>query len=88
MKAGNLIIGVLSGAVAGLAAGMLFAPKKGVETRRRIADRSNEYVTGTKHKFNDILDNVSHTFDTMKSKTMGKSKKMQPEMNGDEKIIY
>lgn len=88
MKAGKILIGVLSGAAAGVAAGMLFAPKKGADTRQRIADRSNEYVSDTKHRFNDILDNVSHTFDSVKSRTMSKTKKMQPEMNGDEKIIY
>lgn len=88
MKAGKILLGVLSGAAAGAAVGMLFAPKKGSDTRQRIADRSNDYVNGTKSKFNNMMGNVSHSFDSLKSKTMGKAKKLQPEMNGDDKIIY
>lgn len=88
MKAGKILLGVLSGAAAGAAVGMLFAPKKGSETRRTIADKSNEYVNGSKNKFNGFVGDVSHKFDSVKSKAMGKSKKLQTEMDGDEKIIY
>lgn len=88
MKAGKILLGVLSGAAAGAAVGMLFAPKKGADTRQKIADRSNEYLNGTKTKLNSMVGNVSHSFDSLKTKTMRKSKNLQPEMNGDDKIIY
>ncbi len=88
MKAGKILLGILSGAAAGAAVGMLFAPKKGSETRRRIADKSNEYVSGSKNRFNGFVDDVSEKFDSVKSKAMKKSKKVQAEMDGDEKIIY
>lgn len=38
MKALNIFIAALGGVVVGAAAGMLMAPKKGVETRREIID--------------------------------------------------
>lgn len=88
MKAGKILIGVLSGAAAGVAAGLLLAPKKGSDTRQRIKDKSNEYVTGSKNRINGFVDDVSHRFDSVKSKATGKSKKLQSEMDGDEKIIY
>lgn len=88
MKAGKFILGILSGAAAGAAMGMLFAPKKGSDTRRRIADRSNEYVYDTKNRLNDLVDNVSHKYDSVKTKVRGKSRKMNTEMSGDDKIIY
>lgn len=88
MKAGKILLGILSGAAAGVAAGMLFAPKKGSDTRQRIADRSNEYMNGTRTRFNNMAGSVSHTIDSVKSRTIGKAKRMQPEMNGDDKIIY
>ena len=88
MKAGKMILGILSGAAAGAAVGMLFAPKKGADTRKRIADRSNEYMYETKSKFNDLADNLSHKYDSVKSKMRNKSKKMEASLDGDDKIIY
>lgn len=88
MKAGKILLGVLSGAAAGAAVGMLFAPKKGSETRRNIADRSNEFATGTKSRFNGLVNDVNGRFDSLKSRTRKKSKNLQTEMDGDEKIIY
>ena len=88
MKAGKILLGVLSGAALGAAAGILFAPKKGRDTRKNIANRSNEYMYETKSKFNDLADNISHRYDSVKSKVRGKSKKMEAKMDGDDKIIY
>lgn len=88
MKVGKILLGILSGVAAGAAAGMLFAPKKGADTRKRITDRSNEYMYETKSKFNDLADNLSHKYDTVKSKVRSKSKYMQPKTDSDDKIIY
>lgn len=88
MKVGKMILGILSGAAAGAAVGMLFAPKKGADTRKRIADRSNEYMYETKSKFNDLADNLSHKYDSVKSKMRNKSRKMETSLDGDDKIIY
>lgn len=88
MKTGQILLGVLSGAVAGAALGILFAPKKGMDTRQQIADRSNDYITGSKNRINDMVNNVSSSLEDIKSKAMNKNKKIQSEMNGDDKIIY
>lgn len=88
MKAGKVLLGIISGAAAGAVAGILFAPKKGTDTRRRIADRSNEYMYETKSKFNDLSDNLSHRYDTVKSKVRGKSRRLEAKMDGDDKIVY
>ena len=88
MKAGKILLGILSGAAAGAAVGMLFAPRKGTETRRQIADRGNEYMNGTKTKFNDLTGNLSSRYDSVKSKVKGKTKTMETKMDGDDKIIY
>ncbi|MHA6280734.1 YtxH domain-containing protein [Salinimicrobium sp. CAU 1759] len=88
MKTGKILAGILSGAALGAIAGLLLAPKKGSETRKNIADKSNEYMYGAKSKYNDMADNLSHRYDTVKSKIRGKSKQLETEMDGDDKIIY
>ncbi|MFO7990514.1 MAG: YtxH domain-containing protein [Desulfotignum sp.] len=50
----NLILGAGIGSVAGIAAGILFAPKSGSETRHIIADRTGQTVKNLK-------DNVAAT---------------------------
>lgn len=88
MKTGKFLAGILSGAAIGALAGILFAPKKGVETRKNISDKSNEYMYGAKSKYNDLADNLSHRYDSVKSKMKGKSKQLEANMDGDDKIIY
>lgn len=50
----NMVIGVGIGSALGVAAGILFAPKSGKETRQIIADRTSETI-------NNFKDNVAAT---------------------------
>ena len=59
MKTSNTIISVLGGIVAGAALGILFAPDKGTNTRKKIAKKSNDAKNKAMENFNDILNNVS-----------------------------
>lgn len=88
MKTGKIIAGILSGAAIGAIAGVLFAPKKGTETRKNITDKSNEYMYGAKNKYNDLADNLSHRYDSVKSKMKNKTRKVESNLDGDDKIIY
>lgn len=88
MKTGKIILGIISGVAAGAVAGMLFAPKKGTDTRQKIVDKGNAYANDTKNKFNELANKVSSKCNTLKSKATKKSRKMEAEMEGDEKIIY
>ena len=69
MKAGKLFIGLLGGAAAGVAAGLLFAPKKGADTRRKISETSDNYFREAKSKLNEFADNLNHKVEAVKSKS-------------------
>jgi gas vesicle protein len=59
MNTGKLIIGLLLGAGAGLLAGLLIAPQKGVETRKKISDMGTRYTSAIKEKLDEAVDTLS-----------------------------
>lgn len=74
----NMIIGAGIGSAVGVAAGILFAPKSGSETRKVIADRTGKTVKNFK-------DNVAATKDRIfASSTEKKSRSHKTGENSDE----
>lgn len=61
MDKNNLLKGLGLGAVAGVIAGILLAPKSGKETRKDIADKYNQIK-------DDIIDKVKNVKDLTKDK--------------------
>ena len=48
MSKGKFVAGVVTGALVGATAGVLFAPKSGAETRRELANKFNEVLEKAK----------------------------------------
>lgn len=68
MNSGKLLLGVVAGLAAGALVGILFAPEKGTETRRKIAKKGENYVDEIKVKFNELIDDLSKKMDGVKNK--------------------
>ena len=62
MSAVKIMSGLLIGAAAGAILGVLFAPDRGSETRRKISEKGNDLADNLKNKFNDFVDSVSDKF--------------------------
>lgn len=58
MRNSKLLIGFLAGAAVGGILGILLAPDKGTETRRKILEKGSEMADAVKDKFNDVVDGV------------------------------
>ena len=53
MDTGRFLIGLVVGAAAGALAGILMAPEKGSETRRKLLEKGDNYTRNLKNRFND-----------------------------------
>jgi gas vesicle protein len=69
MKSGKMILGLVSGAVAGAVVGLLFAPKKGIDTRKAITEKGDDYLKGANRSINDFTDTINHKVDALRART-------------------
>lgn len=61
---GSLLLGVVIGGVLGI----LFAPDKGSETRKKISGKTDDFTKGLKEKFNVFLDETKKEVEAEKEK--------------------
>ena len=66
MKNSKLIAGILLGAAAGAVAGLLLAPEKGTETRKKIGRKGSDLQSTIKDKFSELVDSVVGRFEGIK----------------------
>lgn len=67
MRTTNILLGFMVGAAVGATLGMLFAPEKGTDTRRKLSEKSNDLAENIKDKFGDLVDGVKEKFSSVKS---------------------
>jgi len=66
MSNSKLLIGFLAGAAVGGLLGVLLAPDKGTETRRKIMEKGSELGDTVKDKFNEVVDGVKESLTAKK----------------------
>ncbi len=63
MRSGKLFLGVLAGLAAGAVLGVLFAPEKGSNTRKRISRKTEDLMDSVneriEEKFEEVMDTVT-----------------------------
>ena len=67
---GKVIGSLLLGAAIGGALGILFAPSKGSETRKRILSKGDDLTDALEEKFKDFLDEVKKEVEVVKEKVV------------------
>lgn len=65
-NSGKVLGAIFLGAAIGGALGILFAPDKGSETRKKISSKSNELTDAVKEKFDAIVSNFKKEVEDVK----------------------
>ena len=58
----HLLTGIIAGLTAGAILGILFAPEKGADIRKKIAKKSGNLTDKYKSKFDDLLDKLGKKY--------------------------
>ena len=81
MKTSKILLSFVAGAAVGAVVGILFAPDKGTETRRKISDKSNDLANSLKNNFNEFVDGVKDKFSSMKETAVDADEKSISKLN-------
>ena len=66
MSNGKFLAGILLGAAAGAVLGVLFAPDKGADTRKKIAKKTSKLGEDLKTKFDEMSEVIKEKFDSIR----------------------
>ena len=69
MKTGNILLGVLAGLATGAAIGILFAPAKGVQTRKRMMSKGDDIADELREKFDEMIESVNEKYHMVMQET-------------------
>ncbi|MCB2222152.1 MAG: YtxH domain-containing protein [Bacteroidetes bacterium] len=65
MKSGKVVLGLVAGFATGTLLGLLFAPDKGTDTRKKISKKQHKYSNAAEKKFNTFIDEITEKFDAL-----------------------
>ena len=85
MSSGKVFLSVLAGVAVGAVLGVLFAPDKGWNTRKRISKKGEDLVDDLKEKFEEFLDSISEKVDEVKEDVADISEKNKSKGSESEK---
>ncbi len=64
----KMLVGLFAGVAVGAALGILFAPEKGSEIRRKIGSKGGDYTQNLKDKFGNLVSSATDQVENVKSK--------------------
>jgi len=83
MNSKKILVGVVTGIAVGALLGILFAPKKGSETRRKINTLGGEFGNLAKEKFNEFLDGIIEKFEGAKGEVSELTQKVETKIDDE-----
>lgn len=68
MESTKIVKAVLIGTAIGAAIGIFLAPAKGCETRKKIAEKGEDFINAIKDNFSSFINEISDTYTQIKEK--------------------
>jgi gas vesicle protein len=87
MSSGKVLLGVLAGVAIGAALGVLFAPDKGWNTRKRISKKGEDLADDLREKFDEFLDSILVKVDDVKEEVADISQKTRARASAAKKEV-
>ncbi len=88
MKSGKIVLGVLAGVAAGAVLGILFAPDKGVKTRKKIMGKQEDFTEALKEKFDELVNSITQKLEHAGQEADGLALKGKARLDGIKKDIH
>lgn len=87
MSSTKTMLGFLAGAAVGALAGILFAPDKGSNTRKKIASKTGDITDSIKNSFGDFVDSVKSSYSNVKDEAQDLKEDATAKMNAARKEV-
>ena len=73
----NVVIGAMAGLAVGALLGVLFAPERGEDTRKKLSKTSKETTDVIKDKFNELIDDLASHFEMVKEDIIAEKEEVE-----------
>jgi gas vesicle protein len=77
MSSKKVLFGLLAGAATGALLGVLFAPEKGTDTRKKISKKGGDYAETLKKYFSEFIDTISEKYEQAEGQVSDSAQKMK-----------
>ncbi|HAF27873.1 MAG TPA: gas vesicle protein [Bacteroidales bacterium] len=85
MSSGKVLLGLLAGVATGALLGVLFAPEKGTEVRKKISKKGEDYADSLKKYFSEFIDSISEKYEQVEEKVSDFTENMKANSEATEK---
>ncbi len=75
------VLGFVAGAAIGALAGVLLAPNKGSETRKKISGKAGDLTDTLKSSFDDFIDGIKRSYEGTKEEAEALGEKASAKIN-------
>ncbi|MBK6619553.1 MAG: YtxH domain-containing protein [Saprospirales bacterium] len=87
MSLGNVLLGIVAGIAVGATLGVLFAPDKGSNTRKKITEKGNELAGDLEQKFSELIESITSRLESLQEEAIRLVENGEPQPEEMEKEV-
>ncbi len=87
MSLGNVLLGIVAGIAVGATLGVLFAPDKGSNTRKKITEKGNALAEDLEQKFSELIEGITSRLESLQEEAIRLVENGEPHPEETEKEV-